>query len=524
MALALPAPSTLVPISMPPTRSSSIRSTSSSSRSVPDCRIVISAGAPSSAGAQRPDVAPYVVHSPASLSPAESDDVPLSPMVFHPNEDFEKNRLSFYELPPPAASSPSSPQNEMPSPVVFSHPNLSSPTLALLPTETQPQAHPPPVFPLTSSALLEARLKRPLPPLPKVFTYPGDAAAEPRRHRPSELTTSCGGGRGSRAASPSSSDELRDNDSVTVFSASPSPSGASSHSPATSTYTTASSDFPDSSKADCFPRADSLPHPTKPKHLALTIPVRSQSAPLPHADMQRTVVASPHISVTPASPVPPGLYSMKSPGGWKRIRTASETSIVLASDTEDNVEPPKQASAPHPLPVSLPAARSPSPAPSLAPSTSSAKSTTKSSPKSTLRRIASKTKLFGRRTMSTSTSSSDPWTTTGDDDDTIVGHSSASSFDDQTLRGGVRARSESPLGTSERRAVHVIDDSNCCLEKGLLALATPPSSADRVPRAIRRLEIAEVTLTPMGDVWEARELEEVIPKLRQLRAPAKIRI
>ena len=53
--------------------------------------------------------------------------------------------------------------------------------------------------------------------------------------------------------------------------------------------------------------------------------------------------------------------------------------------------------------------------------------------------------------------------------------------------------------------------------------STHPALAP-LARTGSRLEIAEVTLTPGGDVWEERELHDVIPKLRQLRAPARLRM
>ncbi|KAI0353369.1 hypothetical protein OH77DRAFT_623628 [Trametes cingulata] len=469
MALALPAHTSVARI-MPPTRSASIKSP-------PHCRPGMSIEVPPPV--QRRS-SPSPGHSPNGLSPAESDDVPLSPMVFQPNEEYEKQRLSYYPPPPrAAASTPASPNDtEAPSPVVFSHPNLSSPTLILPPL---------PAFPSTS---LEARLRRPLPPLPKVVTHPGgDATETASRH---ELTTArYKGGR----TSPYGSDvDERDSDSVTAFSPSPS---ASSHSPSTSTYTTACSEPPDSGKAvDGFSRNES-----KPKLLTLSIPARSQSAPLPQREMAAPFAdhfVSPHIAVTPASPAPPSQFSHYA-GGWKKLRTASATSIVLASDTEDDPEPAPK--------VQPPLARSVSPAPSLSPSVSSNKSGSK--PQSTLKRIASKTKLFGRRTMS---SASDPWAA-DDDDSTVVGHGSLS-LDGQAMRPGMRARSESPLGSGDSGSSR----------SGYSHRAAGVVSADSVPRAMRRVEIAEVTLTPHGDIWEARELDEVIPKLRQLRAPTKIRL
>ncbi|KAI0367167.1 hypothetical protein BV20DRAFT_970806 [Pilatotrama ljubarskyi] len=466
MALALPTPSSVAQ-TMPPTRSASIKSP-------PHCRTVMSIDVPSPAQRRDP---PSPAHSRNGLSPAESDDAPLSPMIFQPNEEYEKQRLSYYPPPPrAAASTPSSPNDtEAPSPVIFSHPNLSSPSVVL------PSL---PAFPETS---LEARFRRPLPPLPKVVTHPDGGATETAsRHDPTAFRAK--GGR----ASPYGSDvDERDSDSATAFSPSPS---TSSHSPSTSTYTTASSEPPESCKAvDMFSNSEA-----KPRHLTLTIPARSQSAPLPPREMPVSFAdrsVSPHIAVTPASPQQAPQFAQQM-GGWKKLRTASETSIVLASDTEDDPEPARKAQPPP---------RSASPAPSLAPSVSSAKSASK--PKSTLKRIASRTKLFGRRTMS---SASDPWAE--DDDSTIVGHGSIS-LDGQNMRPGARARSESPLGSGDSGSGR----SSYSQRAGL-------GCADSVPRAMRRVEISEVTLTPHGDVWEARELDEVIPKLRQLRAPTRIRL
>lgn len=91
--------------------------------------------------------------------------------------------------------------------------------------------------------------------------------------------------------------------------------------------------------------------------------------------------------------------------------------------------------------------------------------------------------------------SSDPWG--HDDEDTVVGHGSLS-----LDSGSLRSRSASPLDSC--------DGAQTC--------------ANRVPRSMRRVEIAEATLTPHGDIWEERELDEVIPKLRMLRAPARIKI
>ncbi|KAI0634942.1 hypothetical protein C8Q77DRAFT_663228 [Trametes polyzona] len=448
MALALPTPCSYARDM--PVRSSSFKA------SVPDRRLVISTTLPSPT--EHHD-APYRL-SPAS--PEESDEPPLSPMIFQPNEEYEKNRLSFYAPPPRAASSPSSPNDEDEiSPVLFSHPNVSSPTLVLPPL---------PAFPSTNS--LAARIKRPLPPLPKVVTVnDGGASQTASRHELPAFPWREG------RISPFGSDiDDLDTDSLTAFSMSSSPS-STLQSPVTSVYTTASSGPPDSARiTDNFSGAE-----LKARPLALTIPSRSHSAPLPTLKMVAPFAdrfASPYISVTPASPVPPKHFPFH-PSGKKRTRTASATSIVLPSDSEDDPQSRSQ------LPT-----RSTSPAPSLTPSVSSTKSVHK--PKSTLRRIASKTKLFGRRKLSTS---SDPWG--HEEEETVVGHGSHS-LDEQAMR----SRSESPLGLCE----------------------SARESPDCVPRSMRRVEIAEIIITPQGDLWESRELDEVIPKLRQLRAPTRIKI
>ncbi|KAL7284355.1 hypothetical protein ACG7TL_001644 [Trametes sanguinea] len=699
MALALPAPPSMSQVT-PPNRSASLRnrrprspssspapapaptpsSSSSPSSSFssstlptpasarraprPDCRVLLSTDLPcidiSAASLRVSD--PSSSNSPAAacpLSPAESDasDVPLSPIVFQPNEDYEKARLSYFggpSLPHPhprpnpnpfsmavplpihgSASSPSSPQRASPpSPVVFSHPNLSSPTLDFSLSSTSlliPTPAPAPALSLS----LGARLERPLPPLPQVVASPvsphahGRTTAETHtpgasRYSPaltppgssssahaglasdtsgSSSISHCGATRpgdrsrrpqagSTRAASPCSSlASYSDSDSAsTAFSPplSPSPSRASpcsSASPATSTYTTASSfssTFPEGAKggprtADARSPTMPLPLPqthTKPIHLALTIPSRSQSAPLPQTHMQTVggngtvAFVSPHISVTPASPAPHSYFPLQTPRWKKKTRTASATSIVLPSDDgfddggEDGyayghpgdrfgVMPADRSRSrcgersQSPMFDCPPAAaaaslvRSPSPAPSLTPSlTASTRSQTKSpSPKSTLRRIASKTKLFGRRSRSSSDALADADADGGygsrggagcsdeDDEATVVGHASLS-LDGQTLRPTTttttalstlvpaRARSESPV--SHLRPHKLSAES----APGDLPASTRAAAA----AAGRRVEIAEVTLTARGEVWETRELEDVIPILRQLRAPARIRI
>ncbi|KAI9058071.1 hypothetical protein FKP32DRAFT_1681038, partial [Trametes sanguinea] len=419
MALALPAPSSLTQV-MPPNRSASLRnrrprspspspahppapstSASSSFSSAtlpapasarraprPDCRLLLSADLPfidispaPSSSSSPPRAAPAAC--PESPAESDSNDVPLSPIVFHPNEDYEKARLSYFGAPSHpsplsmafphihggsgSASSPSSPQHPSPpSPVIFSHPNLSSPTLELsLPSSSLFASPPSP--PAALSLSLGARLERPLPPLPSPRLGSDTSGGSPCSGS-SSIREHCGprekSDRGYRAkagstrtASPSSSlASYSDSDSAaTAFSPplspspSPSPSRASpcsSSSPPTSAYTTvsSSSEFPESAKGasrtpDARPPTLPMPHThTKPIHLALTIPSRSQSAPLPHTQTQpqthasSTAFVSPHISVTPASPAPHSYFPLQTPRWKKKTRTASATSIVLPSD------------------------------------------------------------------------------------------------------------------------------------------------------------------------------------------------
>ena len=87
-------------------------------------------------------------------------------------------------------------------------------------------------------------------------------------------------------------------------------------------------------------------------------------------------------------------------------------------------------------------------------------------------------------------------------EETVVGHSSGSvSFDDKLLRPGERARPDTPS---------TLASNGSSVEK--LSMDDPHG------RPVNRLEIVEATLTPHGDIWETRELHDVIPKLRQLRA------
>ena len=83
------------------------------------------------------------------------------------------------------------------------------------------------------------------------------------------------------------------------------------------------------------------------------------------------------------------------------------------------------------------------------------------------------------------------------------------------LRPGERARSESPStvvsdGSGGGKRSFDMDPSMC-----------PSAILD--PRAPRRLEIVEAVWTPEGDVWELRDVNDVIPKLRQLKAATRSR-
>ncbi|KAI0746529.1 hypothetical protein C8Q80DRAFT_776976 [Daedaleopsis nitida] len=371
--------------------------------------------------------------STSNLSQAESDDdMPLSPIAFMRNEDYERSRLSY--MPPPiprpssSPSSPSSLQSLSPaSPIMFSQPNLSSPTLAWTP---------PPVFPSPGTQSLALRLKRPLPPLPKVDTYDIDSPATEdvdNKSRP-ERSASHGWSR----PSPSSSDG-RDNDSLNFSPATP--------------------------------------------------------------------IINPYISVTPASPGPPQTFPYLSAAAiWERKRTASTTSIVLPSPCEDQAPEPEREQrreSPRDEPPLPELPRSASPAPSVA----SIKSFTHSG-KMTLRRIASKTRLFGRRTLS---SASEPPTSWDSDEgeETIVGHmhsQNSHSFDDKLIRPAERARPDSPAMSTSTLASSASGSDKTSMD-------------DRGARPVRtnRVEVVEATLTPQGDIWETRDLSDVIPKLRLLR-------
>lgn len=124
----------------------------------------------------------------------------------------------------------------------------------------------------------------------------------------------------------------------------------------------------------------------------------------------------------------------------------------------------------------------------------------------TLRRITSRARLFGRRTLS---SASEPWDLVDDDDETVVGHGTGPtsySLDDRTLRPSRRGTG-STLDSGSGSGFGRYGNEK---EKGFGVGA-------------RRLEVAEVTRTPEGDVWVPREVEDVIQKLRDLKLPSKLR-
>ncbi|RDX46471.1 hypothetical protein OH76DRAFT_1420205 [Lentinus brumalis] len=434
-----------------------------------------------------------LVYSPKSspLSPAESDDdTPLSPITFGRNDEYERRRLSYFPPAPRPSSSPStpvSPQSLSPvSPVIFTQFNLSTPSLI---------SRPSPVFPTAGTQSLALRLKRPLPPLPKVDIDDSTTTETTSRH---ELAPRYGGMR----PSPSSSDG-RDSDSGVNFS----PAG-SLQSPATSL-----------SKSDGSSEAvEAFPADSKPRIPPLTIPPRSQSHPLLQSKMPPIgqPIISPYISVTPASPTPHQRFPSITVPVRQKKRSASATSIVLPSPSDDarhhdfELERIRTKDLPQEPPRAL------SPSPSLTPSVSSSKSFAQSG-KATLKRIASKTRLFGRRTLS---SASEPTWSDGDEDETVVGHSSVS-MDDRMLRPGQRSGSPSTLGSHESSSHQKsIDDMS------MRFAGSGYGSSYGTPelRAARRVEIVQVTQTPEGEVWEPLEVHDVIPKLRELKAPTKIKI
>nr|VWP01639.1 Uncharacterized protein [Ganoderma boninense] len=119
----------------------------------------------------------------------------------------------------------------------------------------------------------------------------------------------------------------------------------------------------------------------------------------------------------------------------------------------------------------------------------------------TLRRITSRARLFGRRTLS---SASEPWDV--DDDETVVGHSTSQgsqSLDDRALRPGSKSRP----GTGS-----TFGPGGSDIQKGY-----------GLGGGTKRVEIAEVTRTPEGDVWVPMEVEDVVQKLRDLKLPSKFR-
>ena len=467
-----------------------------------DCRIVVSTEP--RALANHRDAFVYTPKS-SPLSPAESDDdMPMSPITFGRNEDYERSRLSYIGPPPrPSSSSPStpvSPQKLSPvSPVIFTQFNLSSPSLV---------SHPFPVFPTAGTQSLALRLKRPLPPLPKVDTDDSTTTGTGSRQILDPRY------RGTRP-SPSSSDG-RDSDSGVNFSpAGSSQSSATSMSCASSTSlnTMASSDSAGSSAA-----VEAFPADTKPRVPPLTIPTRSQSHPLPQSKMPPVgqPIISPYISITPASPVPHQQFPPISPPLQPKKRAASTTSILLPTLHDVAAEQPhRQEFGLDPIRTKdLPQEpiRASSPAPSLTPSIASYRGLAQSG-KSTLKRIASKTRLFGRRTLS---SASEPTWSDEDEDETVLGHSSVS-MDDRMLRPGERSGSPSTLCSHGSSGDNKSFD-NMSMRSISSASGTPE------PRTVRRLEIVEVTLTPEGEVWEPLEVHDVIPRLRELRAPTKMKI
>ncbi|RPD65212.1 hypothetical protein L226DRAFT_248451 [Lentinus tigrinus ALCF2SS1-7] len=489
MALALPTATALAEV---------MAQSSSINDSELDCRIVVSTE-PRALASHR-DAFVYTPKS-SPLSPVESDDdTPMSPITFGRNEDYERNRLSFIPPSPRPSTSPSSPvspQSMSPiSPVIFTQFNLSTPSLV---------SQPLPVFPTAGTQSLALRLKRPLPPLPKVNT---DDTTTRKKGSRQELIPRYGGIR----PSPSSSDG-RDSDSGVNFSpagSSQSPATSLSSPSCTSLSTMASSDSAGSSEA-----VEAFPADTKPRIAPLTIPTRSQSHPLPQSKMPPIgqPIISPYISVTPASPVPHQQFPFSTAPVQQRKRTASATSIVIPSPYDTAAEHPRDLGFEFIRTKDLPPepSRAPSPAPSLTPSVSSSKGFAQAG-KSTLKRIASKTRLFGRRTLS----ASEPTWSDSDEDETVVGHGSVS-MDDRMLRPGQRSGSPSTLashGSSERK--NSID--NLSMRSASTRSGTPE------PRALRRLEIAEVRLTPEGEVWEPLDLHDVIPRLRELKAPTKIKL
>ncbi|KAI0718391.1 hypothetical protein C8T65DRAFT_693802 [Cerioporus squamosus] len=486
MALALPTASALAEV-MPQ---------SSRNDSDLDCRIVVSTE-PLSLASHR-DAFVYTPKS-SPLSPAESDDdMPMSPITFGRNDEYERSRLSYIAPTPRPSTSPStptSPQSLSPlSPVIFTQFNLSTPSLV---------SRPPPVFPTAGTQSLALRLKRPLPPLPKVDTDDSTTTETVSRQ---ELALRYGGMR----PSPSSSDS-RDSDSGVNFSpagSAQSPATSPSNVSSTSLNTTASSD-----SARSYEAVEAFPAETKPRISPLTIPPRSQSHPLLQSKMPPIgqPIISPYISVTPASPAPHQQFPLIAAPVRQKKRTASTTSIVPfdgagRAHTQDlELKPARTKDLPRePL-------RASSPAPSLSPSVSSSQSFAQSG-KSTLKRIASKTRLFGRRTLS---SASEPTWSDGDEDETVVGHASVS-MDDRMLRPGQRAGSPSTLGShgSSGHSKSIDDMSIRSMGSG---------SGTPEPRALRRLEIVEVTLTPEGEIWEPLEVHDVIPRLRELKS-TKIKI
>ncbi|KAH9941258.1 uncharacterized protein BXZ73DRAFT_98474 [Epithele typhae] len=539
MALAVPRPRVLT--TMP---SSGPASTSDSGY-----RIIIS---PSEPPCSNRDARIYEGNtSTMSLSQAESDedeDTPISPITFGANEAYERSRLSFVPPFPRPSSTPSTPlsaNHPSPvSPVIFTQLNSSSPSLAYAP---------PPVFPSAGTLSLAMRLKRPLPPLPPDAGMDDDTDDADTRPLMRSIAVSRStsmkkflprnAGSSRWHTSPSSSDE-RDSDSSPGFSP-----AASSQSPSTSVYTTASSDSAGSIHVlDGFRTAptlyDAAAYDPKPRFPPLTIPARSASVPvqMPAAVAAAAIIGqpivvrhpSPSIAVTPASP---GAAQNFPSFGYKQ-RSASSTSIVLASpysppplvlDEHAYTSEPmtfaplhSPTSPPPPLSLhdqtqaqvdrdlvplrtdSLPP-RAASPAPSLSPSVASGRSLAKASTQ-TLRRIASRTRLFGRRTLS---SASEPaWTGDAGGAESVADEHNSHSLDESRLGTGSSSSSRRPSFESIAEAAQA---------------APAPAPAAGTGRGPMRLEIAEATLTSQGDVWETRELHDVIPKLRLLRVASRNR-
>ncbi|OBZ77617.1 hypothetical protein A0H81_02279 [Grifola frondosa] len=376
--------------------------------------------------------------SPDHKGPA-LDDLPVSPIVFTRNEEYEKQRLSLISYWPRSSSSPPTPNSmqRTPGSLGSSRQNLSSPSLT---------NH----FPVAAVAV-EGPPRRPLPPLPRVVTR-----SEPRHL--SSLRAALVDSKDT--TSPSSGSRTGSDSAFFTPPFAQSPSSDTSHSDNADCVSAAASFSQSIEKRARAPR--STPLPELPHEYIMTSPYPdSPSSPVIFAPI------NPDISVIPASPLPPHVLQNK--GYTKsRPRSSSSASSHLLRDHED------------------PASRAPSPAPSMTPSVSSIRSG-----KFNLRRMVSKTRLFGRRNLS----SSDLLGVDADAPTAAAPPPGSNSMDDGLLRTVLQAPS-----SGEMRVL--------CEE----------------PRVMRRLEVAEVTLTAEGDVWEALELNDVIPKLRRLKASARIKL